>query len=1159
MRTVSAAQQSLYARDSIRPILLVKLTTYSDVAAATVQATYYLSDRPVLYDYGNTGTDRQFEAMVAGVQPVTRTMNHVPGFGQGYAGALGYELRLSLVNKTYRSDDPAQRFWPILRALNLEWADLEVATVLGPESETGWYDLRSYTGDEHLVQFRGRITRIEGVSTDVIQLRAASPMPSIPWLYALDATLNDPKDFGARLPIVYGSAQRVPCVNYSVGWRTTLAQTVAIDTGAGATIAVTDSTGFPTGTFSIRIGGEELTVSSKDDAARTVTIVARAQNGTPALNHQIGEVVLEIVSEAVVVVAGHPITALQRLYCKNPYNGELFAMSGFTTTLSDPNVITGETVATARLSQAQLRAFLSAAFAANQVTAQPAYITTGSASETISAPASGLQTYSGRYSPFRTWNSSYTAPRLTWTDGTFTYSGNTVRMTYSGLAGTTVNASRYVLKVNYDTTGLSFGTVRAFIRVYNVPGYASGEEISVYLPLGQTGTITAYSSTRDGFTLSAANGAIVEFFVEAPQYGSTSNYVELASGWGLAITTTSGGTITRVVDAEVDGASMGYGLQFAADVDGYACPYVFAGVYGFESASGWTTSGCSVAVDGSTKTEGTNSLKVTVTPTVLAGCNGDAASWTGYGGTTIADDSSDKTEGSGSIKITTATPGQQAYRTFASTNVNGYLLAFDVKLVNLAAWNADSAYTNADGVRIIVSSDANNGGNWWQWRFGKLDGLTDEWTTIVFDPYSRNTYSTTGSWNSSATVSVGFASATTQAFMVDNFRLVPKTVTIQHNAITPFDATADGGTYRISVRPSSSLFVGSASLYLSDTAGSGTTPPAAYKSIGFSGADVASGAFTELSLTATDTGSPTVTAISTIGFRLTLTTSASGELMEPMTVHLDDLQARDDSLNPYSATPGALLEKPTDVLRHLVVEVCGEDAAVIDATSFGATLTNLGAAKLATDCRGLGVAFEDVALRIAYEARANLTRDEGASAATFRCLSAGTATSYAFPASVRTITEWTRFSESGRDVSELGARFLALYAFDPTLGASETAYLAGLRGDPDVSDFTGTTASALAALEAKFGRRDTQRIFLQAIQDEATAKDVAGYYVREGTRLAALWILEGVPWWQAYDLERGDVVTLTAPWASSSSKARVIEVVKSFGSEVVNLRVVEVT
>jgi len=85
-----------------------------------------------------------------------------------------------------------------------------------------------------------------------------------------------------------------------------------------------------------------------------------------------------------------------------------------------------------------------------------------------------------------------------------------------------------------------------------------------------------------------------------------------------------------------------------------------------------------------------------------------------------------------------------------------------------------------------------------------------------------------------------------------------------------------------------------------------------------------------------------------------------------------------------------------------------------------------------------------------------------------------------------------------------------------------------------------------------------QRIFLRAVQDQATAQDVGGYYVREATRLAALWILEGVAWWEAYDLERGDIVSLTPPWDTTARKARVIEIEKRFDAEVVNLRVVEV-
>jgi hypothetical protein len=163
MRSVAASQAALYARASVIPILLVKLTTLTDRDAGTVQQTLYLSNRPVLYDWGNTGTDRQFEAMVAKVSDLARSMNHIPGPSD--TGALGAAISITFMNKGYRGETSADRFWPVLRALNLEAADIEIATVLADASVAdSWHDLRSYTGDEHIVHFRGRVTRIEGVA-----------------------------------------------------------------------------------------------------------------------------------------------------------------------------------------------------------------------------------------------------------------------------------------------------------------------------------------------------------------------------------------------------------------------------------------------------------------------------------------------------------------------------------------------------------------------------------------------------------------------------------------------------------------------------------------------------------------------------------------------------------------------------------------------------------------------------------------------------------------------------------------------------------------------------------------------------------------------------------------------------------------------------------
>ena len=112
--------------------------------------------------------------------------------------------------------------------------------------------------------------------------------------------------------------------------------------------------------------------------------------------------------------------------------------------------------------------------------------------------------------------------------------------------------------------------------------------------------------------------------------------------------------------------------------------------------------------------------------------------------------------------------------------------------------------------------------------------------------------------------------------------------------------------------------------------------------------------------------------------------------------------------------------------------------------------------------------------------------------------------------------------------------------------------------DPTQSDVPGTTAADLMTKEGEIGRIDADPHAFVGIQDEATAEDVLGYYVAESVRLAPLFAIEGVPWWEGYSLEVGDLVNATPPWESAARKCRVIEYVKSFESEQVELRLVEV-
>lgn len=1177
MRSISTAQKALYARDAVAPVKLVTLTTYNDRDAGTVQASYRISDRPVLYDYGDTGTTLQFEALLAKIDTITRSMNHLPS-PSGDAASLGAELRLTLMNAEYRGGN---RLYAILRALNLEWCDVEIATVL---ADASWFDLRALAGTEHVVHGRGTLRRVEGVSTDAIQLGFETPLPTIPWLYATDATITDPRDLGARLPIVYGRAKRVPCLNWEVGWTTTLAASVTQGTPAGAVILVSDATGFPITAFSLRVEIEEWQIAARSAITDQLILVSPA---TTAVDHRAGAAVTEILTSTSIVIAGHETSAVTALYLRNPYNQTVFRVaSAQPADTADAVTVPGATTTTLTLSADDLRAVMDEAYQSAAVTVQPSYETTGTVQtdeSNVNSVGYGYWGYGAHYgSWYQPGSGGPSAMRWPWPGAGYTRQTDQVANAYfSGVAPrTTALTATPIAVFTYDTSGSSSGGTFGFEIDFNNTLPGGNRFVDVTLPSGQTGTYTwiGPASNATGWNPAASlNGNLWRLKPHTPvnlSGQSSSNFIG-CSRLGVIVTYSDAPQVSRIIDAQIVGAAVGYGLEWFADVDGPAVPATYTTGYGFEETSGWNASGCTVTSETSPVTEGTYALKIAPTVTTLDDCEATTG-WSTYSSSSrgTVSLSGDFSRGAQSVQFETGYVGSQVWhgarKSFTAFDLTSKLFAFDLRVVNLAGWQY-YGLTSTTGFQVFLSSDGFTA-NYIGYQFGTSSGVADDaWSTIVFDPAAATyRFDSAGSTNLAAIneVLIGFyptsALAAGLVFRFDALRSLPAIVTAQRNATAgTVDLTASGLRYRLALRSTQAgadtIDDAGSVLYFSDTAGSGTTPPAARRELAIGQADVGASAWTQAEITATDVGSPTVANVETVGVTLALRSTPSGALHADPVIYLDDLECADDAASQYAGTIGSVIEHPADVMRHLLTERCGEDASVIDEASFAATATALGAAaKIGTDLRGLGDGFADVATRLAYESRANLVRDEGASAATYRLLTAGTSTGYAFGSSIRTISEWQRFSESGRDVGEIAARTLVYYDYDASLGTDERAYLGLLQATPELSDFAAVSAGTLAALEAKFGRRDTRRIFLRAISDRDTALDVAGYYVREATRLAALWILEGVAWWEAYDLERGDIVSLTPPWDTTARKARVIEIEKRFDAEVVNLRVVEV-
>jgi hypothetical protein len=300
--------------------------------------------------------------------------------------------------------------------------------------------------------------------------------------------------------------------------------------------------------------------------------------------------------------------------------------------------------------------------------------------------------------------------------------------------------------------------------------------------------------------------------------------------------------------------------------------------------------------------------------------------------------------------------------------------------------------------------------------------------------------------------------------------------------------------------------------------------------------------------TGMETGSFDVTSVNMISLFYELT-GTSGDFM-----WIDELATVTASGNVYGGAVGDPIEHPADVFRHLCEQVL---SITVDETSVVAAQTNLGTDKLAADLRTFGISAAEVLARLAYHSRANIVPEEAATGTEWKFLTAET--DYDWPAAGATLAEWDPggITELGRDLDQLATRHVAHYAPDPSLGDFDSLYGGIVLANPDESDVSVTTGQ-LTTAEADFGRIDAAPVAFVGISEEATAEEVFGYYVHEAIRIAALVAIAGVPWWEGYTVEVGDILTVTLPWRASSIKVRVLEYRKSFDTEQIELRGVEV-
>ena len=234
----------------------------------------------------------------------------------------------------------------------------------------------------------------------------------------------------------------------------------------------------------------------------------------------------------------------------------------------------------------------------------------------------------------------------------------------------------------------------------------------------------------------------------------------------------------------------------------------------------------------------------------------------------------------------------------------------------------------------------------------------------------------------------------------------------------------------------------------------------------------------------------------------------------------------------YDESSGDLIFHPSDLARWWLRVPGGYAAGDIDETTFDAAVTNLVGYEWGFDARNLGATWEEILLRMGYEARANFCRPSGGDWQMQTALA-----SFLFATPTVTIDSTSPILATGKDDNALKTRLVVNYAFDPRhANSSNRAYAA-----------VQTTVAADAAVvtrEAAFGIQHADPMFLLCHTSAGATgvTDWRKYMEHELGRFSRVLSCR-VDHWQGFVLELGDVVNLTVSngVVSETVKARVIQ------------------
>lgn len=1139
MQTLESGQATRAKSSHVKAVTLVKLTLWADKRHSAIEATYYLAEHGIRYDYGNTGTNQDFIPCLKSVSDLVSTMRHLPDGSQDQL--FERRIGITLSNDFYPAglaSSGAGRLIETLRGPSrtrrLIGASVEVAEILIDAwgEPAAPLDLTAFAGDEHVVRFRGQIDRVGPIDEQSIGLACVSQRPSaISWPRALEPAGTPPEFVGRRLPIVYGR-RWVRCVPIDVGAVSTVAAAVAATGG----LELTDASRFPSsGTTTIQIGKEQLTYTGK--SGNTLTGVTRGANSTTAVAHAAGEVVQEVQTTNKWAFAGHPALNLYELDVLNPFNGSMVRVrSGLLPTISyyDRTSLAGFDISTISFSNSQLKSLLDELGQSSRVTQQPVVSHPVSTTLLTDRPTSDSVGNSNMR------DGNYATSYL------LTQAGGSYNVTFATPAGT---ITRQTIHINVSTQ-----SVDCSVRV----GTGGGAV--------EIGVVAATGGGTFSFTTTSQLGNTIE--IAGINGGGTWN-IWTYEVWRDVTYTESAPTIAT--NTAIEAQSLGYDLEFFADVGGIQVPpgRGASPLQAFDSGS-WSATRCTATLDTSIKTEGASSLRLTIdeSNTTSKDTCDSTTGWTGTAALTI--DTTNKTQGTGSIKETAASSAVHGALspTYAAQDLTGSprtIVAVDVR-ADLAA--GDRA------IFWLRSGGTNRSG----WYIDADQFPSGEWRTVFID-YLATADATNGT-GLTATAFDAFEvqfnnvnGASGKYVQVDNLR----TLKMQCQADLTFSSAnynAGGAEYEFTVRGrqvdrkrrvfvvfATTGGIAGGNYYQCEVGSSETLREREWRRIR-----------NKLRTSVGSPGSISSIAEMRIAFDCTLDGIKGSYPWDGginISTWIDGFYARDDSTNVYVGAVGDLVQLGNDVLRNWVEDWGAESYDQASSDTYIASTRVFAEMTALTDGDwGAGLAA------LAYFARTNIVPVEKSTRTEWRALNAKEDFSFAAP--TITLNEFDARTEAERGLEDLATRFVAMIEPDIRIDdggeAQFTETVTIGPGKNDVAALFSPTGAELEAREAAYGRIDAEVMFMPGLPGSRhsvgehlnASKRTIAYYARERSRIAdartVRW--DGVPWYElggnGWALEIGDTFSHSLPWDSAAANFRAIEVQRSFDTRQINIIAVEV-